>query len=1117
MYNYGLGDDPSSPSLLEQSLEMAERMDESQSDPVVIKLEEYRDNVESVAYSPDGKYVCSGSMDNTVRLWNTETGETLRTLKGHRWWVKSVSFSPDGLYVCSGSWDTTVRLWNVETGVNIHTFIGHTEGVRSVLFSPDGKYICSGSDDRTMRLWEVATETVRTFNDHRSSTLAFSPDGKYIASGSDIKKVQLWITETGALVHTFNGHTDLVEGVAFSPDQRYICSGSRDSTVRLWDTATGETKRTFGCHTSGVETVAFSPDGKYICAGGNKGIQILESGLTMIYPPPPILLEQPLQMAESMNGIEGESVCSYCYYCDKKGEHVPAEFVSISCGHFCFCEKHKTETKKEKLPCPICQKEIIGFERIHIFDGGVDADTPCGQCTWAGDGTSEPTIANPYPNTIDHTQRCNLDAVYVHTRRPNGNWCGGLIFCAKHARLLSTKNSESDLHVYNLCMFCGSDPDPQDPTQKLSLYNQTLFRIFHYVPEQVDRIPQATYLQQRVYQNRLKTTETYENEYKIISKYFHHTGGPEDNIGIGDFEQEPITILSFLIYNGGRSAEFRNYLDSYYSRNGAGALKTLLESFQPLQNQEENVETIYSEEAYQANALLRITRADFVKNRPLHLAVMAKNTYMVKTLMEFMEIAEVDFNSLKNGNGQTPLHLASLLDDSKKGHEILNLLLRKSPNYVLDVNAKDLISGKTALHYTILHFNLSNSNNDCTKLLYLLQNGADINAADDRDTTCLDLACISACYDSETKIFDVIPYLLLAKADINRLHYGQTNLNRLIEEGDYDEDEDTGLVLPQGVNTKSMELKIKKMLDWGADPNICNPDQDWPTCLQTAVVINMPLTIIKLLLEYSADVNYIEEGEFGKTALTAYVAVFMADEHFNPEVMTLLINAGADVNIPEKNPPLYIAMNQKYDGDQELAQNSTYSNAAILQTKQILLDSGANHICKAESEPFHYLFLVNSVADLELFMKPKYRMDINVLNKDEQTPMLKYIIDGGKDVFLIKAFINKGTNVFLRDKNDKSCISYINDLMPGLGYINHLCDAVIHKHANDADYLELWRQALENELASMHLMGKFEEDATEETAKALSKADSAADYRKKQNAWRARENDQSQIGPNKKR
>ena len=146
MYNYGLGDDPSSPSLLEQSLEMAERMDESQSDPVVIKLEEYRDNVESVAYSPDGKYVCSGSMDNTVRLWNTETGLAVRTLNGHTDRVNSVSFSPDGRYICSGSLDETVRLWNSETGKTVRMFEDYSNLVKSVTFSPDGLYFCAGGN-----------------------------------------------------------------------------------------------------------------------------------------------------------------------------------------------------------------------------------------------------------------------------------------------------------------------------------------------------------------------------------------------------------------------------------------------------------------------------------------------------------------------------------------------------------------------------------------------------------------------------------------------------------------------------------------------------------------------------------------------------------------------------------------------------------------------------------------------------------------------------------------------------------------------------------------------------------------------------------------------------------
>ena len=90
-----------------------------------------------------------------MRLWNVDTGENIRTLNGHTDCVMSVSFSPDGKYICSGSDDKTVRLWNVDTGKHVRTLNGHTNNVWSVSFSPDGKYICSGSFDKTVRLWNV--------------------------------------------------------------------------------------------------------------------------------------------------------------------------------------------------------------------------------------------------------------------------------------------------------------------------------------------------------------------------------------------------------------------------------------------------------------------------------------------------------------------------------------------------------------------------------------------------------------------------------------------------------------------------------------------------------------------------------------------------------------------------------------------------------------------------------------------------------------------------------------------------------------------------------------------------------------------------------------------------
>ena len=134
------------------------------------------DWVWSVAFSPDGRYVLSGSSDKTLRLWEVATGKELRRFEGHSGRVCSVAFSPDGRYVLSGSRDKTIRLWEVATGKELRRFEGHSSWVISVAFSPDGRYILSGSEDRTLRLWEVATgKELRRFEGHSDYVMRPSP------------------------------------------------------------------------------------------------------------------------------------------------------------------------------------------------------------------------------------------------------------------------------------------------------------------------------------------------------------------------------------------------------------------------------------------------------------------------------------------------------------------------------------------------------------------------------------------------------------------------------------------------------------------------------------------------------------------------------------------------------------------------------------------------------------------------------------------------------------------------------------------------------------------------------------------------------------------------------
>ena len=110
---------------------------------------------QSVAYSPDGKSIVSGSRDETIKIWDAKSGQLLSTLIGHKDSVFSVAYSPDGKSIISGSWDKTIKIWDVKSGKLLSTLIGHEDGVYSVAYSPNGKSIVSSSRDDTIKIWDV--------------------------------------------------------------------------------------------------------------------------------------------------------------------------------------------------------------------------------------------------------------------------------------------------------------------------------------------------------------------------------------------------------------------------------------------------------------------------------------------------------------------------------------------------------------------------------------------------------------------------------------------------------------------------------------------------------------------------------------------------------------------------------------------------------------------------------------------------------------------------------------------------------------------------------------------------------------------------------------------------
>jgi predicted amidohydrolase len=240
---------------------------------VVYTLMGHTDWIGSLAFSPDGQTLASGSDDGTVKLWDVTTGQAVRTFSEHTNWVRSVAFSPDGQVLASGSLDTTVILWDVTTGQEMRTLSGHRDCVNSIAFSPDGQLLASGSWDERVKLWDVATgEEIHTFwpVDSRGN-VAFSPDGKILASSAG-DGVELWDVETRELLQILEGQGKWVYSIAFSPDGHILATGSQDGAIKLWDTATWQTiPHAFSGHAGIVYDLDFSSDGQTLASGGDDG------------------------------------------------------------------------------------------------------------------------------------------------------------------------------------------------------------------------------------------------------------------------------------------------------------------------------------------------------------------------------------------------------------------------------------------------------------------------------------------------------------------------------------------------------------------------------------------------------------------------------------------------------------------------------------------------------------------------------------------------------------------------------------------------------------------------------------------------------------------------------
>lgn len=239
--------------------------------------------INSVAVSPDGTWAASGGWGNpkfnplekyAIDIWDLKTGACRTTLEGHTDDVQSVAITPDGKRILSGSFDNTVRVWDARSGHEVALLEGHTNRLWTVVALQDNARALSGGFDKTLRLWELASGNCLkkiecgTADADDVFSCAVNPEGTQALSGHRDGRILLWNLETGECLATLKGHSDIVRSVQITPDGRFAVSGSWDKTVKVWDLEAGTCVGTLEGHQNPVHSVAISSDGTLIASAG---------------------------------------------------------------------------------------------------------------------------------------------------------------------------------------------------------------------------------------------------------------------------------------------------------------------------------------------------------------------------------------------------------------------------------------------------------------------------------------------------------------------------------------------------------------------------------------------------------------------------------------------------------------------------------------------------------------------------------------------------------------------------------------------------------------------------------------------------------------------------------
>jgi WD40 repeat protein len=240
----------------------------------------HTDVITSVAFSPNNKYIVTGSNDGTAKVWDVNDGSLVVDLFKHDGPVKDVAFSPDGSFIATASEDKTARIWDIN-GV-VRASLNEQAPVTSISFSLDGQRIVTASEDKTASIWAVNEIINRTDPNkpvepikligHQGvvRTAEFSSDGNWVLTASDDSTAAIWDARTGQLKRSLIGHARGVVSAKFSHNMKLVVTASLDGTARIWDSSSGKMLNVLKLEAS-VNSVEFNNNDDLVVTASSDG------------------------------------------------------------------------------------------------------------------------------------------------------------------------------------------------------------------------------------------------------------------------------------------------------------------------------------------------------------------------------------------------------------------------------------------------------------------------------------------------------------------------------------------------------------------------------------------------------------------------------------------------------------------------------------------------------------------------------------------------------------------------------------------------------------------------------------------------------------------------------